>query len=295
MTVTAALVKELRERTGAGMMECKRALEATKGDITLAVEELRKSGRAKADKKAGRVAAEGVVIVRTSQDGKHAVILEVNSETDFVARDENFLAFANAVAEAALSEKAPTMETLPTMTLKAFDGLTVEEARKALVAKVGENIHVRRIAATTPSATNIGTYLHGSRIGVLVELDGDNTELAKDIAMHVAACRPLVISPTDVPADLVAKEKEIYMAQAATSGKPQDILEKMVAGKLKKYLDEVSLMGQPFVKDPETVISNLLSKHRAKVISFTRFEVGEGIEKEEEDFVEAVMSQVHGS
>jgi elongation factor Ts len=293
MIVTAALVKELRERTGAGMMECKKALEATQGDLQLAIEELRKSGRAKADKKAGRVAAEGIVVIRASEDGKHAVMLEINSETDFVARDENFLAFTDLVAKAALAAQVKDIEALSVLSLK--DGLTVEEARKALVAKVGENIHVRRIALTNPSATNIGTYLHGSRIGVLVELDGDTSDLAKDIAMHIAACKPLVISQTDVPGDLVAKEKEIFMAQAATSGKPQDIIEKMVVGKLKKYMDEVSLLGQPFVKDPDTIVANLLSKHRAKVISFTRFEVGEGIEKETEDFREAVMSQIQAS
>jgi elongation factor Ts len=290
--VTASLVKELRERTGAGMMECKKALEVTQGDLQLAIEELRKSGRAKADKKAGRVAAEGVVMIRASDDGKQAIMLEINSETDFVARDENFLAFSEAVAKAALTAKVQDVDALSSLSL---NGMTVEEARKALIAKVGENINVRRIALTVPSATNIGTYLHGSRIGVIVELDGDNQDLAKDIAMHIAACKPLVIAQSDVPLDLVAKEKEIYMAQAATSGKPQEILEKMVAGKLKKYLDEVSLLGQPFVKDPETIIANLLSKHRAKVISFTRFEVGEGIEKETEDFREAVMSQIQGS
>lgn len=294
MAVTAALVKELRERTGAGMMECKKALEATNGDLQLAIEELRKSGRAKADKKAGRVAAEGVVVIHTTNDGKHAVMLEVNSETDFVARDANFLAFVNSVAAAALKAKANTVEILSTLSLPDSN-MTVEEARKALIAKIGENITIRRVAITNASATSIGTYLHGGRIGVLVELDSDNSELAKDIAMHVAASKPLVINPQDVPADVVAKEKEIYLAQAATSGKPQEILEKMVAGKLKKYLDEVSLLGQPYVKDPDTIVSNLLNKHRAKVVSFTRFEVGEGIEKETEDFVEAVMSQIQAS
>jgi elongation factor Ts len=294
MVVTAALVKELRERTGAGMMECKKALEATHGDLELAIEELRKSGRAKADKKAGRVAAEGIVVVQTSTDGKHAVMLEVNSETDFVARDENFLAFVAAVAKTALAAKVATIEALSTLILEGSE-LTVEDARKTLVAKVGENIHVRRIALINTPANNVGTYTHGNRIGVLVEVEGGNQELAKDVAMHIAACKPLVISQTDVPADLIAKEKEIYLAQAASSGKPQEILEKMVAGKLKKYLDEVSLMGQPFVKDPETLVANLLGKNKAKVVSFTRFEVGEGIEKETEDFVEAVMSQIQAS
>jgi len=292
MVVTASLVKELRERTGAPMMECKKALEATHGDLQLAVEELRKSGRAKADKKAGRIAAEGIVLVQAANDGKLAVMLEINSETDFVARDTNFLVFADAVAKTALAHKTHDLAGLSTLPLSGHNGLTVEDARKALVAKVGENIHVRRVALLNTASGQIGTYLHGGRIGVLVEVDNDNSNLAKDIAMHVAASKPLVVNPQDVPSDIVAKEKEIYMAQAEQSGKPKDILEKMVAGKLKKYLDEVSLLGQPFVKDPETTVATLLTKNRAKVISFTRFEVGEGIEKESEDFVEAVMAQI---
>lgn len=292
--ITAAQVKELRERTGVGMMECKKALMSAGGDMKLAIEELRKSGRAKADKKAGRVAAEGMIVIRSTDDNKYAVMLEINSETDFVARDENFLAFANAVALTALNSKIKDIAELSARPLEGQSGVTVEEARQTLVGKIGENINLRRLATTSPNAVSIGTYSHGSRIGVLAELDCNNVELAKDIAMHIAACKPLVISQSDVPQDLVAKEKEIYMAQSATSGKPQDIIEKMVSGKLKKFLDEVSLLGQPFVKDPEVVVSNLLGKNRAKVISFTRFEVGEGIEKESEDFVEAVMAQVHG-
>lgn len=296
MAVTAAQVKELRERTGSGMMECKKALEATQGDIELAIEELRKTGRAKADKKASRVAAEGAIFIATSDDGKHTVMLEINSETDFVARDENFLAFANAVLAEALKAKTTNIEALSALSLSGQAGVTVEEARKALIAKVGENINIRRISLTSNSDTAItGTYLHGNRIGVVVQLDTHNPELAKDIAMHVAASKPLVIAPENVPAELVEKEKEIYLAQAAGSGKPQDIIEKMVNGKLKKYLDEISLMGQPFVKDPDVLVSSLLNKSRAKVLSFTRFEVGEGIEKTTEDFVEAVMAQVHGS
>jgi elongation factor Ts len=291
--ITAAQVKELRERTNVGMMECKKALEAANGDMELAIEELRKSGRAKADKKASRVASEGIVMIQTAQDGKCAVMVEINSETDFVGRDENFLAFANAVAKTALAAKVQDVAALSAMTL-AGSSMSVEEARQALVAKVGENISIRRIVILNVTTGSLGAYSHGNRIGVLVELDNDNADLAKDIAMHVAACKPLVVSPEDVPSDVVAKEKEIYMAQAAGSGKPQEIIEKMVNGKLKKYLDEVSLMGQPFVKDPEVMVSNLLGKHRAKVVSFTRFEVGEGIEKETEDFVAAVMSQVHG-
>lgn len=293
MSVSAAQVKELRELTGAGMMECKKALEATAGDIKLAVEELRKSGRAKAVKKAGRVAAEGAVIIHTSSDGKHAVMLEVNSETDFVARDQNFLAFANALAETALAAKTQDVATLSDLTL-AGQAVKVEEARQALVAKVGENINVRRIALAD-SDNKVATYIHGGRIGVTVTLDVDNAELARDVAMHIAASRPLVISPEEVPADLVAKEKEIFMAQAANSGKSADIIEKMISGRIKKYLDEISLLGQPFVKDPNVSVGALLSKGRAKVLSFTRFEVGEGIEKETEDFVEAVMSQVQNS
>ncbi len=294
MAVTAAQVKELRERTGAGMMECKKALDETSGDMQGAIEVLRKSGQAKADKKANRVAAEGIIVVKTTDDGKLAIMLEVNSETDFVGRDENFLAFADVVSKTALAAKCNDVKALAALTL-AGSSISVEEARQALVAKVGENINVRRMALSNPNASIIGTYIHSGRIGVMVELDGGTQELARDIAMHIAACKPLVVSPADVPAEVVAKEKEIYMAQAASSGKPQDIIEKMVGGKLKKFLDEVSLMGQPFVKDPEVMVSNLLNKHRAKVLSFVRFEVGEGIEKEKEDFVEAVMAQVQGN
>ena len=293
MTITAAQVKELRERTGVGMMECKKALVATHGDMELAIEELRKSGSAKADKKAGRVAAEGIVIVKTATDGKSAVMIEINSETDFVARDANLLSFADAVAKTALAAKVQDVETLNGLPLNGSD-MNVDEARKALVAKVGENINIRRILLIDSAAAPVGTYSHGGRIGVVVELDSENSELAKDLAMHIAASKPLVVSPEEVPQDVVEKEKEIFMAQAATSGKPQEIIEKMVGGKLKKFLDEVSLVGQPFVKDPEVVVSTLLSKNRVKVVSFTRFEVGEGIEKETEDFVEAVMSQARG-
>lgn len=288
--VSAVQVKELRERTGAGMMECKRALEAAKGDMELAAAELRKSGIAKADKKSGRIAAEGIIIIQTA--GKQAVMVEINCETDFVGRDENFLNFANAVAKTALTNKASDLSALATLPL-AGQATTVEEARKALIAKVGENVCIRRV--TLADAAHVGTYLHGNRIGVVVQLEGDNPELAKDIAMHIAASKPLVVTPEEVSADIVAKEKEIYLAQAVGSGKPQDIVEKMVGGRLKKFLDEVSLVGQPFIKDPNITIANLLSKNRAKVIAFTRFEVGEGIEKESEDFVAAVMSQVQGS
>lgn len=290
--ISATLVKELRERTGAGMMECKKALEVSKGDLELAIEELRKTGRAKADKKAGRVAAEGAVYVLVS--GKLAVMIEVNSETDFVARDPNFTSFVKAVAETALNAKETDITKLASLKL-AGGAQTVEEARQALITKVGENVQIRRIILSGTAAQTVGAYVHGNRIGVLVELDTDNNDLARDVAMHIAASRPVVISPDAVPQELVAKEKEIYLAQAATSGKPQEIIEKMVMGRLKKFLDEVSLVGQPFVKDPDVTVGSLLNKQRAKVLAFHRFEVGEGIEKVTEDFKEAVMSQVQGS
>jgi elongation factor Ts len=289
--ISASQVKELRERTGAGMMECKKALTASNGDIELAIEELRKSGITKAGKKAGRVAAEGAIVIKSN--GKQAVMVEINSETDFVARDANFTAFVNAIAETALQAQEQDVSKLSALTLVGY-GKTVEEARQELVSKVGENVQIRRILLSNVSAATVGTYLHGARIGVLVELDTDNNELARDIAMHIAASKPIVVSPENVPQDIIAKEKEIYMAQAATSGKPQDIIEKMVLGRLKKYLDEVSLTGQAFVKDPDTSVGNLLNKNRAKVLAFHRYEVGEGIEKVSEDFAEAVMSQVQG-
>lgn len=293
MAVSAAQVKELRERTGLGMMECKKALEEANGDIQQAIEALRVKGKAKADKRSSKVAAEGVVRVQLSDDAKQAVMIEVNSETDFVGRDENFLNFVNAVAKAALAAKATSVDDLNTLTLPSY-GMNVEEARQALVAKIGENINIRRYVFIN-NVNAIGSYVHGQRIGVLVELDGQNAEVAKDVAMHVAASKPLVVSPDNVPEEIVAKEKEIYLAQALGSGKPQDIIEKMAQGRLKKFLDEVSLMGQPFVKDPNMTVADLLNKNRVKVVAFTRFEVGEGIEKEKEDFVEAVMSQVQGS
>lgn len=291
--ISASLVKELRERTGAGMMECKKALEVSKGDLEGAIDELRKSGRTKADKKAGRVAAEGAIVIL--EEGSSAIMLEVNSETDFVARDTNFTAFVNAVAKTALKAKEEDVTRLSALPLVGSEPKTVEEMRLELVAKVGENVQLRRAKFIDAKSGTVGCYLHGNRIGVVVEIDADNKEVARDVAMHVAATKPLVIAPENVSAELVAKEKEIYMAQAATSGKPAEIVEKMVVGRLKKYLDEVSLVGQPFVKDPDVSVGALLNKNRAKVISFSRFEVGEGIEKVVEDFRETVMSQVKSS
>lgn len=291
VNISASQVKELRERTGAGMMECKKALTESQGDMELAIENLRKSGIAKAGKKAGRIAAEGAIVIKSR--GKQAAMVEVNCETDFVARDINFTAFVNAVADTVLQTKEQDISKLSALKLQGYDK-TVEEVRQELVSKIGENVQIRRVVISQASAAVVGTYLHGSRIGVMVELDADQLDLARDVAMHIAASKPIVVSPDNVPQDIVAKEKEIYMAQAATSGKPQEIIEKMVLGRMKKYLDEVSLIGQPFVKDPDTTVGSLLSKHRARVLAFYRYEVGEGIEKVSEDFAEAVMSQVQG-
>jgi elongation factor Ts len=294
MSITAAQVKELRERTGVGMMECKKALQETNGDIEQAIEALRKWGKTKASKKAGRTAAEGAICIKTCPDHKQAIIIEVNSETDFVARDSNFVNFVNQLAERSLAEKKTDFNELNNLPFVAGQAQTVEEARQDLVAKIGENVQIRRIVYSSAVEGLLGTYLHGNRIGVIVDIDTDNSELARDIAMHIAASKPLVIAPEDVPVELIDKEREIYLAQAANSGKPQDIVEKMVEGRLKKYLAEISLLGQPFVKEPDISVGALLAKHRAKVIAFTRFEVGEGIEKEQEDFAEAVLAQAQG-
>ena len=289
MAVTAALVKELRERTGAGMMECKKALVETNGDMEAAIELLRKSGLAKADKKAGRVAAEGKVVEALA--GGNAVLVEINSETDFVAKDENFSAFADKVAQVALALDSDDVEALKAADL---DGQTVEEARQALVAKIGENVQVRRLTRIDSTGV-IGSYVHGGRIGVLVELEGGDEELARDLAMHVAALSPAYATADDVPADVLAKEKEILVAQAQDSGKPPEIIEKMVEGRLRKYLAEITLVGQPFVKDGDVTVGKLLEQKGASVKGFSRLAVGEGIEKKEENFAEEVMQQVAGN
>lgn len=295
MAITAALVKELRERTGSGMMECKKALVETDGDIDAAVEALRKSGAAKADKKAGRTAAEGRIVIEKSSDGKQLVMLEVNSETDFAASDDNFVNFSTAVAKRIIDSKPGNLQELNGLTVSENDSATIEDARKALIAKIGENITIRQFGLVNVGDNNIGvSYLHGVRIGVLVELEGGSAELAKDIAMHVAATNPECVSEADVSQDLIEKEKEIFSAQAAESGKPPEIIEKMVGGRIKKYLREITLLGQPFVKDPDTLVEKLLANANAKVIRFQRFEVGEGIEKKAENFAEEVMAQVQG-
>jgi elongation factor Ts len=285
------MVKELRERTGAGMMECKKALVDAGGDMDAAIEEMRKSGLAKADKKASRVAAEGKVILATSDDGRHAVMVEVNSETDFVAKDGNFNAFANAVAAKALATAPADVDALLASDL---DGQTVEEARQALIAKIGENIQVRRFVRTDTDAT-LGGYVHGGKIGVLVEVEGGDAELAHDVALHIAAMNPEFISDDDVPADVIAKEKDILIAQAADSGKPAEIIEKMVTGRLRKHLAGITLLGQPFVKDGDLTVGKLLQQRGATVKGFDRLVVGEGIEKKQENFAEEVMQQVSGS
>jgi elongation factor Ts len=285
--MSAALVKELRERTGLGLLECKKALAAAGGDVDLAIEELRKSSGMKAAKKAGRTAADGVVRTRIAEDGSYGVVVEVNSETDFVARDENFMAFVNKVVDAAFTGKQTDVAALMAGEL--------ESDREALVQKIGENIGVRRIELVNAAAGVVGAYVHGnSRIAVLVELKGGDLDLAKDVAMHVAAVNPQVVSPDDMPEDVLVKEKEIFTAQAQDSGKPPEIIEKMIGGRIKKFLAENSLVEQAFVKDPDQTVGQLVAAAGAEVASFVRFEVGEGIEVEKVDFAEEVAAQLRG-
>ncbi len=290
MTITASMVKELRERTGAGMMECKKALVATGGDIDAAAEELRKSGQAKADKKASRVAADGRVVIRT--EAGRAVIAEVNSETDFVAKDENFVSFAEGIAAAALA--SGTIDVTELASLPIDGSATVEEARTELISKVGENISVRRVSLVSGDGP-LGHYTHGGRIGAVVLLNGGGEDLARDIAMHIAASNPVCVDEKQVPAETLDKERRIFSEQAAATGKPAEIIEKMVTGRIAKFLKEITLVGQPFVKDPDISVGKLLKDAGASVESFVRFEVGEGIEKKEDNFVEEVMAQVKGT
>jgi elongation factor Ts len=285
--ITASQVKELRERTGAGMMECKKALTENNGNIEAAADWLRKTGLAKADKKSSRVAAEGRIAM--AQQAHKAVLVEINSETDFVAKDENFIKFTDEVAQTALNGDAQDIEALKST--KTSYGPTVDEARQWLVAKVGENVQVRRMAKLE-SENTIGAYVHGGRIGVLVEVKGGNAELARGLAMHIAAMNPPYISPAHVPADFVAREKEIAMAQVKDSGKPVEILEKMISGKVAKTVSEITLTGQPYVLDTnQTVEAALKAAGGAQVLNFTRLAVGEGIEKQADDFAAEVMKQ----
>jgi elongation factor Ts len=293
MAVTAEAVKTLRERTGAGMMECKKALVETNGDLDAAAEMMRKAGLAKADKKASRVAAEGVIVIERAPDGKRAAVVEVNCETDFVAREKDFQQFAAKVAKAALAKRPADLEALAAAPLDG--GQSVDETRRALVAKIGENIGVRRFALIEAPAV-IGAYLHGTRIGALVAMKSGDEAVARDIAMHVAAINPARVSSADVPAEEVARERGIFVEQAKSdpksAGKPQDIVDKIVEGKVRKWLNEITLLGQPFVKDDKQSVEQYLRKAGGEVLSIIRYEVGEGVEKKQEDFAEEVRKQV---
>ena len=290
MSISASIVKELRERSGAGMMDCKKALVETGGDIDAAIELLRKSGQAKADKKAGRIAADGRIVVAT--DGNKAVIAEINSETDFVAKDENFIAFVDSVAATALAGNAEDVKAL--LAESRAGGKIIEAARAELVNKVGENISVRRFARVD-AADQLGDYTHGARIGAVVSLSGGDAELARNIAMHVAATNPVCIDEAGVPAETLESERRIITEQAQESGKPPEIIEKMVSGRMAKFLKEITLLGQPFVKDPDVSVGELLEAAGAEVKEFIRYEVGEGIEKKQENFAAEVMSQIKQS
>jgi len=290
MAITAAMVKELRERTGAGMMDCKKMLVQTDGNLDAAVDEMRKSGAAKADKKSSRIAADGKVVVVISDDGKEAAIVEVNCETDFVAKDENFINFVNAIAARVLADEPADIDALSALPLDT--GESVEETRTGLVAKIGENIQVRRFELIFAPQGQVFSYSHGVRIGVVLSMTRGDEILGKDIAMHIAASRPIYVSESDVPTENLAKEKEILIAQAEGSGKPANIIEKMVEGRLRKYLSEITLLGQNFVKNPDITIEKLLQNADAEITSFIRYEVGEGIEKKQEDFAAEVMAQI---
>lgn len=294
MAIAAALVKELRERTAAGMMECKKALVETGGDIDAAIESMRKSGQAKAAKKAGRTAADGVVTIAIARDTKAGVMVEVNSETDFATKDAGFASFAEAVAARALASDAQDVEALGAIALDADGETSIAQAREALVAKIGENIQVRRLVRFDDAQGELYTYRHGVRIGVLVEIEGGNAAVGKDIAMHIAATNPMCVSADEVPTETLEKEKEIFRAQALESGKPENIVEKIIQGRVRKYLEEVTLLGQAFVKDTDVTVEKLIGQAGGKVLRFARVEVGEGIEKKQENFADEVMAQVQG-
>ena len=290
MNITASLVKSLRDRTGAGMMECKKALTQTGGDIEAAIEHMRKAGMAKADRKADRIAAEGVIVI--ARDGARAAMVEINSETDFVAKDASFSGFAQKAGELALKDGGDTLEGL--LGQKADESHTLDDARRALIAKIGENISVRRVQSLS-AAGPLGSYSHGARIGVLVALEGGDEELARDVAMHVAATNPQYLSANEVPAEALEKERGILTEQALQEGKPEHIVAKMVEGRVRKHLAEITLLGQPFVKDPDISVEKLVANANAKVSAYIRFEVGEGIEKKQENFADEVMKQVRDS
>lgn len=294
MIVTAAMVKALRERTGAGMMECKKALTEADGDMDSAVQELRKKGAAKADQKSGRIAAEGAISCVLSEDAKAGALVEVNCETDFVAKDENFRQFGQQIAQTVLEQKPKNVEALAKLKFAGSDQ-TVEEARVELFSKIGENLNIRRFVLIQAQQDGyISAYLHGSRIGVLIDVAGGRADLGKDLAMHVAASRPLFVSPENVPEQTLVKEREIFSAQAVDSGKPQEIIAKIVEGRLQKHINEITLLGQPYVKDPDLSVKKILDSEQAKVLEFIRYEVGEGLERKEDDFVAEVMAQAKG-
>jgi elongation factor Ts len=295
MAISAAQVKELRERTGAGMMECKKALSEAEGDMEAAIEVMRKSGLAKAEKKAGRVAAEGVIVACVDDAATTGVLVEINSETDFVANNDQFQAFARAVAERVLSEAPGDVDELVGMALSNDDQRDIATATKELVAKIGENIEVRRFTRRVAERGWLASYLHGKRIGVLVEYTGDDDQLGRDLAMHIAASHPIAIRADDVAQDKLDKERAMLEAQARESGKPEEIVNKMVDGRMRKYLAEITLLGQPFVKDPDQTVEDHLASKGAEAVFFERFEVGEGKEKRDENFADEVMAQVKGN
>ena len=289
MAITASLVKELRERTGAGMMDCKKALIETNADLEAAIDLMRASGAAKAAKKAGRVASEGLVSVNISDDNRHAAILEVNSETDFVTKGSAFIDFVEALGALALKHRPESVESF--VNLKLDSGETVDEAREGIIAKIGENISVRRVQIVSTESGSLGAYKHGDRIAVLAVLSSQDPELAKDIAMHIAASRPECVSEGQLSSDLLDREKAVFIEQAKESGKPDNIIEKMIVGRMKKFVNEATLYGQAFVKDPDITVGDLVKSKSSEVESFIRYEVGEGIEKKEDNFVEEVMAQ----
>ena len=290
MSISASMVKELRERTGAGMMECKKALVDSDGNLDSAIELLRTTGQAKAEKKAKRIAAEGRIIIKS--DTEHTVILEINSETDFVANDSNFINYAESVAVAILENDIVDLESLSKIDLTT--GTNVEMARTQLISKIGENISIRRFDKIK-QCDNMGIYTHGARIGVVVSLTGGDEVTSRDVAMHVAASNPICINNEDVPEELVSREERIFQEQAASSGKPPEIIDKMIQGRMKKFFKEVTLLGQPFIKNPDMSVNELLKESKAEIISFKRYEVGEGIEKKEENFADEVMAQIKGN
>ena len=294
MRITAAMVKELRERTGASMMDCKRALDEAEGDLDKAIGIMRLSGQAKAERKAGRIAAEGVIAIGMDGTARRAAMVEVNCETDFVAKEAEFRGFTEAVCARVLAADPTDLDALGRMPLDVEEGPSVEEARRGLVPNIGENISVRRFAAIDARGGRLGSYLHGTRIGVVVDLEGADGVVARDIAMHVAASRPVAVGESDMPEEILGREREILEAQVADSGKPLEVRKKMLAGRIAKFLKEVTLLGQPFVKDPERSVGEYLSASGAAVLRFERFEVGEGIEKKTENFAEEVMAQARG-